>query len=696
MKKLLSLTMFLGLWFSQRPAFAHKEWVHQYMVKQSYLYLEQQIGAIPALRDAIGLNFHGKGSDSQPFNNSYPIGIGAWREDSEDPVYGYKLGANNLTPSITHFWDADNSNENYESMPLNITGSSKAPNAWEKARVYLFCQDRNGAHDVTIPFIMPGSGTVRNYIITYTSLPELYKGNYFLEGISNTDGSGRTNYYHWPQFNQSFGRPVALQLLGRVAHLLGDMSVPAHTHSHLHPCPANLPDHYENDMGNTYASNNNLNVCESDPGGNYPAYSWSAATAAQQGGILSDIYCLPNDRERAKYLFYTVNQLADFFPSGVNYADMGAFHRGGYQSFGYGDANLSQGSNAHINAVYNSFNWTSPNTINTAQIANVNFNFAIRSVATLFQWFALDAGIIADLKNQKIGNSGTLLCANGNLTFDVPTADPFATNGGITWSIEPAEAGTGTAQGASWSKAYYNVTPAAGYNGILTVKASYTSTYGCFSSPVTLTRQVWVGGPSATFERGPGEYYIPQGSGFEMAAGVSRPELEGAVSYQWTLSGANGILGNTSSIYVEAPWGYDQYFELSCTVTNACGLSSTIYRGYRTAPYTGGDGQSWRSSKQQAGNALAGSSDELEVFPNPSNTSFEVIVAPAALLKKADSDKPLVLTYTLRDNLGRVLAQGSSPAPKVQIDTHELPAGVYSLSCSVNGQTFHKRVQVLH
>ncbi|TGE25958.1 T9SS type A sorting domain-containing protein [Hymenobacter aquaticus] len=703
MKKILSIGLLcLGLF--QTPAVAHKEWVHQYMVKQSYLYLEQQIGAIPALRDAIGLNYHGKGNDAQPFNNSYPIGVGAWREDSEDPIYHYDLGHGGFTPSITHFWDADNPNENYESVPLNIGYTSKAPNAWEKARVYLFCQDRNGAHDVTIPFVMPGVGYLRNYIITYTSLPELYKGNYYLEGISNADGSGRINYYHQPQFNQAFGKPVALQILGRVAHLLGDMSVPAHTHSHLHPCPANRPDHYENDMGNTYYSNNNLNKCEKDPGGSYPAYSWTAATAAQQGGLLTDIHCMASARDKAKFLFYTMNQLADFFPSGVNYSDMGTFSRGGDQSFQRGDTNLSQGSNAYINSIYSSFGWTSPGSINTGQIANVSFNFSIRAVATLFQWFAYEAGIISDLKNQQIANySGSdLLCGGANAFLDA-TSIPVGTN--VTWSVEPSSRATGSWFQGPMGRPIFNVTATPDAQGPFTVKATYWSTDGCYAGPVTLTHEMWNGGPDVNILYESEVYggLVCPGSNINLGAGISRPDLEGNVSYEWTVDNATFTYGYGSGpdVSITAPGGYNQMFTVWCTATNGC-RSTTTGRTYMTANENGINGMACVMYKPgkvaTAGSAAAPASAALEVFPNPSNTGFELVVPAGALLQKTGSTAPATLAYTLRDNLGRVVAQGTRPNPsaKIQIDTRELPAGVYSLSCTVGGQTFHKRVQVLH
>jgi hypothetical protein len=691
MKKLLFLGL-LCLGLSSTPAVAHKEWVHQYMVQQSYLFLEQQIGVIPTLREAVGLNFHGPGTSSQLFYNVCPIGVGAWREDVDDLVYGYTLSANTSTPSITHFWDADNADENHESMDLNIYGTSGAPNAWEKARVYLFCQDRNGLHDLTIPFALYG-GPTRKCIITYTSLPELYKGNYFLEAVTDMDGRNRVNWYHAPQFYPAFGQPVALQILGRVAHLLGDMSVPAHAHSDPHPCPLGLPDFYENNMGNVYWSNNEAANCEDDPGGTYRAQQWNAGTALQQGGLLSDMYCEPNARARMKFLFYTLNQLADFFPSGVN--PWQRFDPSGpsfnNQNLEDGDSNLGNGPNhAFLQARFAALGG-SPSSIDYTAVANETFNYSIRSVATLFQWFAFEAGITQDLHNQKLTSSGTLLCPNSSLSFRAPTTN------GVNWSIEPSFAATGTLF-YDWSSgtSYYNVTPAAGFNGVMTVSASYTNTTGCFAGPRTLKQQVWVGPPAATIVRGPGEYYVYPGSSIELEAGAERPDLSGNITYQWTMSGAYGSLGG-STAYITAPYGNDQPFELACTVTNSCGLSATVYRNYRTMPSTGGDGQSWRNGKVLAGTeAQISSAAALQVFPNPSNTGFELVIAPAAELSKAGPDKPFLIAYTLLDNLGRVMVKGTSQSNKIQVDTRQLAAGVYSLSCSINGRTFRKRVQVLH
>jgi hypothetical protein len=61
---------------------AHKEWVHQYQVKQAYLLLQAQLGQdLPAMSEFVGLNAEGPGTMKW---RTRSIVAGAWREDMED------------------------------------------------------------------------------------------------------------------------------------------------------------------------------------------------------------------------------------------------------------------------------------------------------------------------------------------------------------------------------------------------------------------------------------------------------------------------------------------------------------------------------------------------------------------------------------------------------------------------------------
>lgn len=88
---------------------AHKEWVHQYMVKEAYKLLELQVGVIPELRNHMGMDFFGPGDNADPWGTGF-ISVAAWREDMEDVIWGKGTIFSEWTPSATHFWNADEPN----------------------------------------------------------------------------------------------------------------------------------------------------------------------------------------------------------------------------------------------------------------------------------------------------------------------------------------------------------------------------------------------------------------------------------------------------------------------------------------------------------------------------------------------------------------------------------------------------------
>lgn len=88
MKKIYPILL-LSIYFLSTNIFAHKEWAHQYLTQESYRYLVQVLGVdIPDLKAHIGLNYFGKGSDSDPWGIPY-VSVAAWREDLEDVIWGY-------------------------------------------------------------------------------------------------------------------------------------------------------------------------------------------------------------------------------------------------------------------------------------------------------------------------------------------------------------------------------------------------------------------------------------------------------------------------------------------------------------------------------------------------------------------------------------------------------------------------------
>ncbi|MEY4876627.1 MAG: hypothetical protein RL708_1776 [Bacteroidota bacterium] len=409
---ILSISLII-LIFSNK-AFAHKEWVHQYMVREAYKMLKSTRGVNYGVYNDMqfGLNFwsgggdyFGEGNPNDPWNTNSPIIVGAWREDEEDIVFGYKLSPGHCgDATMSHFWQADNG-DNY--MTHLVASSCIAYNSWQKARIMLFNGNnfeltlkKSGSFDYPIHLTSLATTlytvNVSEFKIKYNSIFDLYNGNYKVEPIiSNTDqiilnlfsnySNGFDNASNWVEWKNE-GKSVALQILGRVAHLLGDQSVPTHAHGRMHPCDVGDGDYYELDMGssltypvcNTMPYNNGTCSCTAD--------SWDYNTAIQQGGLLDGILCL-NDQDALHYLFYSTNQLADFFPSGSNaplthaYTAMYPFYAGNTAH----DANDL--TNNLLSNFYTIFNNNSPGAVNTQQIGGITFNYAIRSVATLLYWF---------------------------------------------------------------------------------------------------------------------------------------------------------------------------------------------------------------------------------------------------------------------------------------------------------------------
>ena len=416
-------------------AFCHKEWVHQYQVRQAYYFLQNQIGNVPEIRDAIDFitpiyDPYNSSDAASPWQSPKGIWIGAWREDTEDPLYEYTsldLNVNETsgTASVTHFWNADNGDEDAQ----NYIGIRDVPNAWTKAKAYLF-----GGHEIYIkkaetitvklttdvtgyPVEVPVDIDIEGKYYTYNDLIDFYKtGNCSFTAYKTLGIFGVKVPMESPEINPlplSVVRQYAYHILGRVAHLLGDMSVPAHVHNHIHPCDLGRPDDYEQYMGSCSCSDNDYVIprsgsyetsiptypCNMDcnePQINFFAQNYSASTALTQGGLIPEFFDYNNSVDGIRYLFYSQNQLADFFPSGSNYTPDGSQSYPTYfllQGIEKGDA-VSGGNVANIISTqslldtYAAMGNNPPPFIEVNDIADQTFNYSIRAIATLFYWFA--------------------------------------------------------------------------------------------------------------------------------------------------------------------------------------------------------------------------------------------------------------------------------------------------------------------
>ena len=102
----------------------------------------------------------------------------------------------------------------------------------------------------------------------------------------------------WPQIMKEYSagnKQVAYDRLGRLAHLLADMTVPAH--AHMDPHPPFDDDAYEDWMTGEHIK------------------TWGKDTADKAGGLIRFPDNVSETMDRLYYLFYTANQTADYFAS---------------------------------------------------------------------------------------------------------------------------------------------------------------------------------------------------------------------------------------------------------------------------------------------------------------------------------------------------------------------------------------------
>ena len=382
--------------------FAHKGNVHQYLVSQGYQLFKSTNSSI-----------------SQIENNFNTILAGAIEEDENDPVFHYKdfLVGDNAIISISHFWDADDGNFNDNTFRVawqNFAGTiGPYHNAYLKARLYadggwtytfnhtpwLRVQKANG------DWLRLVDNTPYPISLSYYSLADLFVNNRMRTELIGTYEmfNENTQRYEWYDgdvyVDDDFKNQVVFEFLGRLCHLLGDMSVPAHAHGDEHGLPPT--DEYEDWMGSSTQ--------------NYSVFNYQNV-----GGLR-----YPTDSDPIHYLMYTTQQRADYYGSNGPYeGDGDAIIGGDYTTEEYfylfpifsgegGDLGGPTGTGGPFN------------TANKENIRNWTFPQAIKATAGLFYWFATETNLLLkiNVKNNftygtiKVGTNTTPLEKNSPYTF---------------------------------------------------------------------------------------------------------------------------------------------------------------------------------------------------------------------------------------------------------------------------------------
>ncbi len=433
----------------QYHKFIHKEHVHQYIVKEAYKLLEEEVGEIPILKSYLGLNYNGKGPTHNPWNVDDAVVIGAWEEDEIDAL---NFGGGAWT-TVTHFWSPHWG----DTWKPYLIASGHKPNAYMKALRYFggsdwqtyyfdewqdyFFFNRNAYLGV------PVNGTEIRVISTkyqYNNLCNfLSEGNAILVGV--TDIAGYTSYhYQQVQFSDIVRKQYGFNILGRMLHLLGDMSVPAHTRNDDHKCSPPLPDPelYEVFMGSPLIDGTwypYIIDCNDHPNVFF-AQKWNHTDVRKKGGLLYEIFDM-NDVDALRYLYYSVSMLTNHFPS----TDEDGIH------------NLNYGTTLTINRKYSDLG--TPHTKgwmdedfefnHLDDIANETFTYVIRASATLMYWMCAKTGLVScpntrylqselyygarDENEESTISANTSVITGNNVKGNIPTGDYISTKKWYTY-----------------------------------------------------------------------------------------------------------------------------------------------------------------------------------------------------------------------------------------------------------------------
>ncbi|MFH0735677.1 MAG: T9SS type A sorting domain-containing protein [bacterium] len=450
MKKMLLITIlcFAFTWNVN----AHKQHAHVAITQEAYNLLKLYLG-----QDVLSLLNHLTPPNGTSYGGQWRlpyITSGAWMEDETDIVYFYSfdnppdipglsraeeviiseviedIGLDDFFISTTHFWDADNGDVPYTNMygafttPLinwgNFTVNFSVPNAYEKIKKLA-----NGEFEIKTSVILYDMNLLYNcprVLVTfrYNSLIDLYKNkNLYITRIDWLDGIQYLNNFrmdagHWSASNDetydNFVNCIVFEVLGRMCHLLQDMSVPAHAHKDMHGDNIGLRvDSYEDSFGEL---------------------NWTAEQVFNQVGNLIDP---TNSEDPIHYLMYITQQMADHFGTNGPHGGIGDDILGG---------NPRQEELDFLNSI--NFQDLGGPTLETnpASWAQVNYQRnilmpqAIRATAGLLYWFACGTNLIQQVTVKNNFENGTIKVGLGATPTTVNSPCALNIADGLTVTLE--------------------------------------------------------------------------------------------------------------------------------------------------------------------------------------------------------------------------------------------------------------------
>ncbi|NQV19611.1 MAG: hypothetical protein HQ534_13860, partial [Armatimonadetes bacterium] len=419
MKKILIITLTLIL--INVEVFAHKQDMHQHITREAF----------ELLRMSFPVNFTGLdemesyiGTDETSIPGAVSVVVGhglvvsgVWIEDEYDIVehYGiYEIPNYNNTPpwvedllfgdhdanraahtTITHFWDADNGEETSTYLTDTIYWG-ELQHTWEftisensikKNRKYI-------SGDYLEREIFPDGCYLANtyppvmVMITDWQVPgivNLYHGigARILDSYLDVWGEWHDDLYYTVSIQET-RKEWAYNRLGRMCHLLQDMSVPAHVHCTSH---AGV-----NGMYSDYFENHEMGYHN-----NY--HTWTSEEVFTEFGGFIDPYV---HDDSIYFLTYFLNQMTDHYADGkVNGDDI-------YDTI--------PGLQSVISTLGVPTLTSEINDTNCKQMYDVLIPYAIRATAGLMYWFAVETDQIDPLPEPVIVSGNvSLIGGNGDI-----------------------------------------------------------------------------------------------------------------------------------------------------------------------------------------------------------------------------------------------------------------------------------------
>jgi hypothetical protein len=415
--------------FFQLNLMGHGQQTHKYMTVKAYELVKDLFGDIPTMKDFVG-------TTDNYYNGDYPfqrrcLTTGAYREDEEDLVFGFDgylmagwdLDVDDWIVSITHFWDADNGDDQMNhfvaTLPAHIHNElGTFPNAFQKMMKFAY---PNKFWEINFK-MTPGSSEFRltdgNLItinhcggvgIKYNSLVELFK----------TGHAWITHYYSCPNaewedcnyeviLGEGWRNAIVWEILGRMCHLLEDMSVPAHSHNDEHGYYTEL---YEYDMSNSL-------------------YYSISANEFNNLEIVNPYYL--QNQNPLHFLMTVVQQVTDHYAScGNDYNGLGDDNLGG---------NITNAELTYINNRFDFNNLYKPVTEEEARTGIYSMNirantyfYAVEATAGLLYWFASETGLISKINIMNNFVNGTIKIGLDNIPLQ--KLSPFVQSAKIGQTI---------------------------------------------------------------------------------------------------------------------------------------------------------------------------------------------------------------------------------------------------------------------